>query len=99
MSEKPKTVPEILRAAGNTYEERNKTYGDNYKNFGGIMQAQFPNGLPPMDKDGWNRFGVYMMIQVKLSRYAESLARDGKGHNDTAHDIMVYGGMLEELTP
>lgn len=94
----PKTVPQLLREMAATYEERNKTYGSNYRKFGGLLKSQFPNGIPAMDEDGWNRLGVWLMVQVKMSRYAESMLRDGRGHLDSAHDAAVYAAMLEELT-
>ena len=93
----PKTVPELLNEGAALYAERNKTYGDNYKQFGLFMEILFPNGIPPMDTDGWNRFGVWMMVFTKAQRYAQSLTTGG--HNDTAKDLKVYGAMLEELTP
>lgn len=92
-----KTVPELLREGANTYEERNKLYGDNYKKFGAIMVVLFPNGPPPLRTVAdWNRFGVFFQIASKVTRYAESFDRGG--HADSAHDAMVYSGMLEELT-
>lgn len=91
-----RTVPELLRVAAATYEERSKTYGDNYKKFGAQMVAIFPNGLPPLDEDGWNQFGCWLMAMIKLHRYAENIGKGG--HSDSAHDAMVYSGMLEELT-
>lgn len=91
-----KTVPELLRDGAAVYEERNAAYGNNYKEFGTIMCAMFPDGLPPMSEAEWNRFGVWMMILTKVHRYVASM-RTG-GHMDTANDIKVYGAMLEELT-
>jgi hypothetical protein len=92
-----KTVPELMRAAAATYEERNKLYGDNYKKFGGVMLALFPDGPPDLvTKMDWNRFGVFFQIASKVTRYAENLTTGG--HRDSAHDISVYGAMLEELT-
>lgn len=90
------SVPDNLRNAANTYEERNKLYGDNYKNFGNVMEAMFPEGLLLNEADDWNRFGVFTQIVSKLTRYAVNLT-DG-GHTDSAHDMVVYSAMLEELT-
>ena len=95
MSEKP-TVPELLRSGAQTYEERNRIYGDNYKQAGALLKVLFPDGLPPMDADGWNRFGVWLMVFGKAVRYAAQLQNGG--HKDSAHDAMVYAAMLEELT-
>lgn len=89
-------APDLLEAGAATYRERNKTYGDNYKQFGHLMVALFPDGLPrEMSANDWNRFAVFMHILTKVSRYAVSFKT---GHVDSAHDAMVYSAMLEELT-
>ena len=90
------TVPQLLRDGASTYEERNRTYGNNYKEMGHLLELFFPNGIPAMDADGWNRFGLWMMVLVKITRYANQLQQGG--HKDSAHDMMVYAAMLEELT-
>lgn len=94
----PKSVPELLRAAAETYEERNKIYGDNYKHFGMVMNGLFPDGLNIAmdDVDAFNRLGVFIQCASKLTRYAQNLAQGG--HVDSAHDLTVYASMLEELT-
>ena len=91
-----KTVPEILIDAAQTYEERNKVYGDTYKNFGGAMAAAFPNGLVVKTADDWNRIGLLVQIMGKITRYAAQF--ENGGHIDSAHDACVYSAMLEELT-
>ena len=91
-----KSVPELLRDCAQTYEERNRVYGDNYKKFGHVMAAIFPNGLRLETADEHNRFGVFVQCLSKLTRYAESIERGG--HPDSAHDLSVYAAMLEELT-
>lgn len=87
---------DILLEGANTYRERNKLYGDNYKNFGKIMVALFPDGLTVQTVQEWNRLGVFLNCQGKLTRYALNLKKGG--HKDSAHDSMVYSAMLEELT-
>jgi hypothetical protein len=91
-----KSVPEILVEGATTYRTRNKKYADNYKRIGKIMTIIFPDGLPKMNIEDWNRFGVWFMHLNKSVRYAMQLQKGG--HKDTAHDMMVYGAMLEELT-
>lgn len=91
-----KSVPELLRACATTYEERNKLYGDNYKKFGRVMEAMFPNGLHLRTIQDFNRYGIFVQCASKLMRYAENL--DKGGHQDSAHDLSVYAAMLEELT-
>jgi hypothetical protein len=90
------TVPEMLVSAAQTYDERNRAYGDNYKHFGHVMHGMFPNGLTVAGPDAWNRLGVFVQLIGKMTRYSCSLV-DG-GHQDSAHDAIVYSAMLEELT-
>lgn len=89
------TVPELLEKMAATYRERNAIYGDNYKNFGYVMDAMFPGGyeITPGDVDAWNRFGIFVMIVAKVTRLAESNLM----HQDSAHDNGTYSAMLEEL--
>lgn len=91
-----KKVPEILRDCATTYEQRNKLYGDNYKKFGHVMKAIFPNGLSLSTPEDFNRLGIFIQCLSKLTRYSESIERGG--HKDSAHDLAVYAAMLEELT-
>jgi hypothetical protein len=90
------TVPEILRDCAATYEQRNRLYGDNYKKFGDVMKAIYPQGIALYGVDEFNRFGIFVQCISKLTRYAESLTKGG--HKDSAHDLSVYAAMLEELT-
>jgi hypothetical protein len=91
-----KSVPELLRACATTYEERNKLYGDNYKKFGRVMEAMFPNGLTLRSIQDFNRYGIFVQCVSKIMRYGENLEKGG--HQDSAHDLSVYAAMLEELT-
>jgi len=79
-----------------TYSKRNKVYGDNYKKIGAVLKALFPVQPELNTADDCNRFALFMMLLVKMSRYAESLSNGG--HADSAHDMVVYAAMLEELT-
>jgi hypothetical protein len=89
------TVPDMLRESAETYEERNRLYGDNYKRFGPIMALLFPKGIELISDDDQNRFGVFVQIVSKLTRYAENF-RVG-GHDDSLLDMTVYATMLREL--
>jgi len=93
--ENNKTVPEMLREAADTYEERNKVYGDTYKKHGTVMQSLFPDGVSLDCDDDHNRFGVLTMIVGKLTRYAQNFNKGG--HYDSLHDLSVYATMLNEL--
>lgn len=88
-------VPENLRKAAETYEERNKLYGDNYKRFGQIMTALFPDGILLKTIEDHNRFGVFVQIVSKITRYAEQFI--GGRHADSLLDTSVYSMMLMEL--
>lgn len=88
-------VPEMLHKAAETYKERNKSYGDNYKTFGHIMICLFPDGLNLETVDDHNRFGIFVQVVSKLTRYAANFSKGG--HEDSLHDSIVYNAMLAEL--
>jgi hypothetical protein len=88
-----KTVPEILRAAANTFEERNKTYGQNYKQVGPAMVALFPNGVTLRTADEFTRWHMFELIVVKMTRFANS----GLAHEDSIHDAGVYAAMVQSF--
>lgn len=87
---------DILDSAAQTYRERNKLYGDNYKHFGFAAAALFPDGLLVTSPEEWNRLGIFVQCLSKLSRVAGNL--HAGGHLDSAHDLSVYAAMLQELT-
>lgn len=89
-------VPEILNAAAETFAERSAVYGDSYKNAGAFYAALFPTGLAVNTPEEWNRLCVFLMIGAKFMRYSNNIASGG--HKDSAHDMIVYAAMLEELT-
>jgi len=88
-------VPEMLREGADTYEQRNALYGDNYRNFGRVMQALFPRGIECQTVDDYNRLGVLVQIVGKLGRYCEQFGNGG--HDDSLLDLAVYSQMLREL--
>jgi hypothetical protein len=92
----PASAADNLARGAETFCERNALYGNNYKRFGLVMRALFPDGLPVASVDEWNRLGILIQCVSKLTRYIENL--DDGGHRDSAHDLMVYAAMLEELT-
>lgn len=91
-----KTVPAILRAGAETYEERNAMYGNSYKTHGNIMAAYFPDGLKLETPEQFARYSIFSMILGKMNRYSANFLNGG--HLDSIHDIVVYAAMLEELT-
>jgi hypothetical protein len=90
----PKVAADILIEMGNTFRERNKVYGDNYKRVGAAMEAMFPNGVFLKTTDDFNRWHLFELIIVKLTRFANS----GLTHTDSIHDAAVYAAMVESLT-
>lgn len=94
-----KFVPEQLRKAAEIYEERNKRYGSNYKRFGLVLAALFPDGISIASAEdpvkAGNRLGVLIQILSKITRYCENFNRGG--HADSLDDLAVYAMMLREL--
>lgn len=85
---------EILQEAAKTFRERNVVYGDNFANVGPALAALFPAGIDLRSADDWTRMHIFMLILVKLSRYA--IAWDEK-HHDSIRDACVYCSMLEMI--
>lgn len=94
-----KFVPEALRKAAEIYEERNKLYGDNYKTFGNVWLALFPDGISTTSAQNplsaCNRLGIMVQIVAKMTRYANNF--NNGGHDDSLQDLVVYATMLREL--
>lgn len=82
----------VLRAAAETYEERNAIYGDNFRNVGAVMRAIFPDGMPTdmALRDEWH---LFELIIVKLTRFANA----DLAHADSIHDASVYCAMIESV--
>lgn len=98
MKNRKKTVPDMLHEAADTYRQRAEVYGDNYKRFGYVIGALFPDGVTHLKKPGvdWNsRYGLLMQMVSKLTRYCENFNKGG--HDDSLQDLAVYATMLREL--
>lgn len=91
-------VLNILEAAAATFADRNKQYGGNYKRIGDLLMAIFPEGGIPVvnTKEDANRLNLLIDCLGKLQRYAHAFKQGG--HKDSAHDLIVYAAMLEEMT-
>lgn len=93
------TPDQNLQQAAETFKQRNELYGSAYKRHGEVMKALFPNGLAVLTVEEWNRLGVINMLVSKLVRYTNNMECNGPGgHQDSAHDMIAYAAMLEELT-
>jgi hypothetical protein len=86
----------ILRDAAKTHEGRYAIYGENYKKHGEVMLALFPSGIRANTPGEHNRLHLIEQLVSKLSRYCMNIHVGG--HKDSAHDMIVYAAMLEELT-
>lgn len=84
---------EILTEAANTFAERDKQYGNNYLVIGEALAALLPNGIMLKTPEDFNRFHLWLMCVAKVSRYGKNLSKGG--HQDSIHDNIVYGAMLE----
>lgn len=82
----------ILDDMSDTFRERNKVYGSNYKMVGPMMKVLFPDGVPPelLHSD---KFHLFELKLVKISRFAIS----GMTHVDSIHDDAVYSAMIESI--
>lgn len=95
MSKTSKLPSDMLAALGAIYRDRNKMYGNNYKAFGHSCMSIFPKGIELKTVDDFNRFGVFVMIVSKVSRYAAMFTNGG--HPDSLDDLAIYSQMLQEL--
>lgn len=87
----------ILQSAAETFLERGKVYGSSYKDYNGnLLMALFPNGIELKTRHDFNRFACVSTILAKLGRYCNNWHNGG--HVDSAHDIINFAAMLEELT-
>jgi hypothetical protein len=86
---------QILAEAAKTFEERHKVYGNNYELVGKAMKAFFPDGVTLKTPEDHERFHIFMLMIVKLTRYV--ISWDKGGHQDSIHDCTVYGAMLEMI--
>lgn len=84
-------IDEIFDKMKETFNERGKIYGNNYQKIGDVMYSLFPQGLKLTTPDEWNKFHLWFIALVKMTR----LASTNFDHADSAHDIAVYGVMLE----
>jgi hypothetical protein len=88
-----KTAADILAEMADTYRERNKVYGDNYKRVGDVMMALFPKGVKLETAEQFNTWHLFELMVVKITRFANSELQ----HEDSIHDLAVYAAMVESL--
>lgn len=88
-------VTSQLENAASIFQQRYELYGDNYKRFGPIMAAMFPDGLTLNTADDFGRFGLFVQVMSKTTRYGNMFTSGG--HVDSLDDISVYAQMLQEV--
>lgn len=94
MDAKKLPVAEVMEHAAETFKARQAVYGDNYKLAAEALKAFFPNGLELKTAADQERYHIFMLIVVKLSRYANGW---NKPHQDSIHDAGIYSFMLEAI--
>ncbi len=88
-----KDAGSILVEMGETFRERNKVYGDNYKRVGEVMSVLFPDGVELKTVEDYNIWHLFELMIVKLTRFTNS----NLTHEDSIHDAAVYAAMVESL--
>lgn len=90
-----KTAADFLEDCAKTFRERNAVYGNNYLNVGNALAAMFPDGITLKTPEDHNRFHIFVLMVVKMTRYANNW--NIGGHADSMHDNTVYSAMLESI--
>jgi len=85
-----------LKAAGETFIQRNAVYNDNYKRVGQVMRALFPEGVELKTSEDFERWHILELMVVKLTRYTNNWETTG-GHPDSLEDLSVYSAMLMQI--
>ena len=88
-----KDAGSILVEMGETFRERNKVYGDNYKRVGEVMSVLFPDGVELKTVEDYNIWHLFELMIVKLTRFTNS----NLTHEDSIHDAAGYAAMVESL--
>lgn len=84
----------LLHKMADLFAERNAVYKDNFRMVGKIMQAMFPEGIELKTPEEHNKFHLFMLAIVKLTRYAINYQG---GHKDSLEDMIVYLSMVAAL--
>lgn len=80
---------EILREMANTFERRSSEYKDNMHRVMPVLEALFPDGVPPAS----TKMHVLNIMIMKLTRFAVS----DMNHIDSIHDLGAYCAIMESL--
>jgi hypothetical protein len=88
-------VSTLLNRLSELYAERNAVYKDNYLKVGGVMSAMFPDGMVLKTAEDFNRWHLFELAIVKLTRYVNQY--EAGGHPDSIEDMIVYLSMVAGL--
>lgn len=90
-----KTIEQLvhsgLKQKADLFDQRGKVYGRNYLNFGHAMKGIFPDGITLKTADDFIRFGLFVQMIAKATRYGNQFK---DGHPDSLDDNTVYSQML-----
>lgn len=88
-------VEDRLKQAKELYRDRNAVYKDNFRIVGKVMQALFRRQPTLASEQDFNRWHIFELFIVKLTRYATNWHKGG--HEDSIQDMIVYLSILGEL--
>ena len=91
------SVPDRLQRMADVHRERGKGYGDNYKHSGKRFVGLFPRGITLSTEEDFAWFSLFVLLDSKLSRYAQNREINKTGHADSLDDLAVYAQMLREI--
>ena len=83
-----------LKGLADLFAERNAVYKDNFRMVGKLLEAMFPSGIMLLTEEHYNKFHLFMLAIVKLSRYVINY---DEGHKDSLDDMIVYLSMVAAL--
>lgn len=89
------SADERLARHADLYRQRHEVYGENFRVVGAILKALFPNGVKLETEDDHNRWHLFVLEIVKITRYANNWEKGG--HEDSQDDLSVYAAMLAEI--
>lgn len=87
-------VSQHLHGLAELFAQRNAVYKDNFRMYGRLMSALFPNGFSAGTEAEHNKDHLFMLAMVKLTRYAINYRA---GHKDSIDDLIVYLSMVAAL--
>lgn len=83
-----------LQGLAELFAKRNAVYKDNFRMYGRLMAALFPDGFSAATEKEHNKDHLFMLAMVKLTRYAINYR---EGHKDSLDDMIVYLSMVAAL--